>query len=40
MPDKPIISDAQARAVAALSEVAPTPGVAKPDPILFANKIQ
>ena len=40
MPDKPNISDAQARAVTALSSVAPTPGVSKPDPILFANNIQ
>ena len=40
MPDKPTISDAQARAVAALSKVAPEPGAPKPDPILLASKIQ
>ena len=40
MPDKPNISDAQARAVAALSKVAPEPGAPKPDPILLASKIQ
>ena len=40
MPDKPNISDAQARAVAALSTVAPEPGAPKPDPILSASKIQ
>jgi branched-chain amino acid transport system ATP-binding protein len=40
MPDKPTISDAQARAVAALSAVAPAPGAPKPDPILFASSIQ
>ncbi len=34
------ISDAQARAVAALATVAPTPGAPKPDPILLADKIQ
>jgi len=40
MPDKQIISDAQARAVAALAEVLPNPGAPKPDPILMADKIQ
>ena len=40
MPDKPTVSDAQARAVAALSKVAPEPGTPKPDPILLADRIQ
>jgi len=40
MPDNPIISDAQARAVAALATVTPAPGAPKQDPILFADKIQ
>jgi len=33
-------SDAQARAIAALATVSPTPGAPKPDPILLADKIQ
>jgi branched-chain amino acid transport system ATP-binding protein len=40
MPDNPIISDAQARAIAALASVAPAPGAPKQDPILFADKIR
>ena len=40
MPDKPIISEAQERAVAALSTVVPEPGAPKSDPILLADKIQ
>jgi neutral amino acid transport system ATP-binding protein len=40
MPDNPIISDAQARAVAALATVTPAPGAPKQDPILFADKIR
>jgi branched-chain amino acid transport system ATP-binding protein len=40
MPDNPIISDAQARAIAALATVAPAPGAPKQDPILFADKIR
>ena len=40
MLDNPNVSDAQARAVAALSTVAPEPGAPKPDPILSASKIQ
>jgi neutral amino acid transport system ATP-binding protein len=40
MPDNPIISDAQSRAIAALATVAPSPGAPKQDPILFADKIR
>jgi branched-chain amino acid transport system ATP-binding protein len=40
MPAESKISDAQARAVAALATVSPTPGAPKPDPILLADKIQ
>jgi branched-chain amino acid transport system ATP-binding protein len=40
MPDNPIISDAQARAIAALASVAPAPGAPKQDPILFADRIR
>ena len=40
MPAESKISDAQARAVAALATVSPTPGVPKLDPILLADKIQ
>ena len=40
MPDNQNISDAQARATAALSTVSPSPGAQKQDPILFADKIQ
>jgi len=40
MPAESKISDAQARAVAALETVSPTPGAPKPDPILLADKIQ
>ena len=40
MPAELKISDAQARAVAGLATVAPTPGVSKPDPILLADKIR
>ena len=40
MPDNQNISDAQARAIAALSSVSPSPGAPKQDPILFADKIQ
>ena len=40
MPDNPTVSDAQSRAVTALSKVAPEPGAPKPDPILLADKIQ
>ena len=40
MPAEIKISDAQARATAALATVSPTPGVPKPDPILMADKIQ
>ncbi len=40
MPAENKLSDAQARAVAALTTVAPTPGAPKPDPILLADKIQ
>jgi branched-chain amino acid transport system ATP-binding protein len=40
MPDNPVISEAQARAVAALATVTPAPGAPKQDPILFADKIR
>jgi len=40
MPAESKVSDAQARAVAALATVSPTPGAPKPDPILLAEKIQ
>ena len=40
MPDKPIVSEAQARAVSALSAVPSEPGANKPDPILLADKIR
>jgi branched-chain amino acid transport system ATP-binding protein len=40
MPADSKVSDAQARAVAALATVSPTPGAPKPDPILLAEKIQ
>jgi neutral amino acid transport system ATP-binding protein len=40
MPAESKISDAQARAVAALATVSPTRGAPKPDPILLADKIQ
>ena len=40
MPAESKISDAQARAVAALATVSSSPGVPKPDPILLADKIQ
>lgn len=40
MPAEQKISDAQERAVAALSSVIPSPGAAKPDPMLMADKIQ
>ena len=40
MPAESKISDAQARAVAALATVSPRPGAPKPDPILLADKIQ
>lgn len=40
MPAEQKISDAQERAVAALSSVTPSPGAAKPDPMLMADKIQ
>ena len=40
MPAESKVSDAQARAVAALETVSPTPGAPKPDPILLADKIQ
>jgi branched-chain amino acid transport system ATP-binding protein len=40
MPVEPVVSIAQARAVAALASVVPMPGVSKPDPILLADKIQ
>ena len=40
MPAEPKVSDAQARAVAALATVTPTPGASKPDPILLADKIR
>jgi neutral amino acid transport system ATP-binding protein len=40
MPVEPKVSDAQARAVAALATVSPSPGAPKPDPILLADKIQ
>ena len=40
MPDKPIVSEAQARAVSALSAVPSEPGATKPDPILLADKIR
>ena len=40
MPVEPVVSIAQARAVAALASVVPLPGVSKPDPILLADKIQ
>ena len=40
MPADSKVSDAQARAVAALATVSPTPGAPKPDPILLADKIQ
>ena len=40
MPDNPTVSDAQSRAVTALSKVAPEPGAPKPDPILLADRIQ
>jgi len=40
MPAESKVSDAQARAVAALETVSPTPGAPKPDPILLAEKIQ
>ncbi|MEY4873474.1 MAG: hypothetical protein RJB41_176 [Actinomycetota bacterium] len=40
MPAESKVSDAQARAVAALATVSPTPGAPKPDPILLADKIQ
>ena len=40
MPDKPIVSEAQARAVSALSAVPSEPGATKPDPILLAEKIR
>ena len=40
MPADSKVSDAQARAVAALATVSPTPGAPKPYPILLAEKIQ
>lgn len=40
MPAESKISDAQARAVAALATVSSSPGAPKPDPILLADKIQ
>ena len=40
MSAEPKVSDAQARAVAALATVTPTPGASKPDPILLADKIR
>jgi branched-chain amino acid transport system ATP-binding protein len=40
MPAEHKISEAKARAVAALATVSPTPGAPKPDPILLADKIQ
>jgi len=40
MPAENTLTDAQARAVAALATVSPTPGAPKPDPILLADKIQ
>jgi branched-chain amino acid transport system ATP-binding protein len=40
MPVEPVVSIAQARAVAALGTVVPMPGTPKPDPILLADKIQ
>lgn len=40
MPAENKISDAHARATAALATVSPTPGAPKPDPILLADKIQ
>ena len=40
MPAENKLSDAQARAVAVLTTVAPTPGAPKPDPMLLADKIQ
>jgi branched-chain amino acid transport system ATP-binding protein len=40
MPAESKVSDAQARAVAALATVSPSPGAPKPDPILLAEKIQ
>ncbi len=40
MPDKPIVSEAQARALSALSAVPSEPGANKPDPILLADKIR
>jgi len=40
MPAECKVSDAQARAVAALATVSPMPGAPKPDPILLAEKIQ
>jgi neutral amino acid transport system ATP-binding protein len=40
MPDRPIVSEAQDRAVAALSAVSSEPGATKPDPILLADNIK
>ena len=40
MPDNQNISNAQERAIAALSSVSPSPGAPKQDPILLADKIQ
>lgn len=40
MPAENKISDAHARATAALATVSPTPGAPKPDPILLADKIK
>jgi len=40
MPDRPIVSEAQDRAVVALSAVSSEPGATKPDPILLADNIK
>ena len=40
MLDRPIVSEAQDRAVAALSAVSSEPGATKPDPILLADNIK